>query len=71
MIDVVADLMKGQQSNNDAHAIRRQVEQSIVEKDLKLKVNQEQSAVARPWTRTFLGCTFWKVRGRMRICLPE
>lgn len=31
---------------------------SFIEKELKLKVNQQKSAVARPWERKFLGYTF-------------
>lgn len=42
-----------------------------VEKVLKLKVNQDKSAVARPWKRKFLGFTFIKVYGAMRIHIPE
>ncbi len=42
-----------------------------VEQVLKLKVNKKKSAVARPWKRTFLGFTFIKVYGRMRIHVPE
>ena len=43
----------------------------MVEGPLKLKVNREKSAVARPWARTFLGFTFRKIWGKMRICVPE
>jgi RNA-directed DNA polymerase len=42
-----------------------------VEERLKLKVNQEKSAVKRPWKTCFLGLTFRKIRGEMRICIPE
>ena len=42
-----------------------------IEKVLKLKVNREKSAVARPWKRVFLGFTFIKVHGVMRIHLPD
>jgi group II intron reverse transcriptase/maturase len=42
-----------------------------VEGPLKLKVNQQKSRVARPWKVTFLGLTFRKIRGKMRICIPE
>ncbi|MEI8123517.1 MAG: group II intron reverse transcriptase/maturase, partial [bacterium] len=35
-----------------------------VEGPLKLKVNQEKSAVARPWKRSFLGFTFLKIWGQ-------
>lgn len=43
----------------------------MVEEKLKLKVNREKSAVARPWARTFLGYTFRKIWGKMRICVPK
>ena len=42
-----------------------------VEDTLKLKVNKEKSAVARPWKRSFLGFTFLKILGEMRICVAE
>lgn len=42
-----------------------------IEKVLRLKVNRKKSAVARPWKRTFLGFTFIKVHGVMRIHIPE
>ena len=42
-----------------------------VEEKLKLKVNAEKSAVARPWKRSFLGFTFRKVWGKMRICVAK
>jgi RNA-directed DNA polymerase len=38
---------------------------------LKLKVNRAKSAVSRPWQRTFLGFTFIKVFGVLRVHLPE
>ena len=43
----------------------------FVEGPLKLKVNQEKSAVARPWKRSFLGFTFLKIWGEMRISVAE
>jgi len=46
------------------HSITQYVE------GLKLKVNHAKSAVARPWKRTFLGFTFLKVFGNMRLHLP-
>ena len=42
-----------------------------IEKILKLKVNRKKSAIARPWKRIFLGFTFIKVHGVMRIHLPD
>lgn len=38
---------------------------------LKLKVNHDKSAASRPWKRTFLGFTFIKVFGVLRVHLPE
>ena len=39
-----------------------------VERTLKLKVNQEKSAVARPWKRTFLGYSFtYQKRCKLRV----
>jgi RNA-directed DNA polymerase len=42
-----------------------------LEGKLKLKINKEKSAVARPWKRKFLGFTFRKVYGQMRICIAD
>lgn len=38
---------------------------------LKLKVNQQKSAVDRPWNRKFLGFTFTKEKGPNRIAIHE
>src|SRR5438046_150102 len=38
---------------------------------LKLKVNQQKSAVARPWERKFLGFTFIKGKGPVKIAVHE
>ena len=38
---------------------------------LKLKVNREKSAVARPWKRKFLGFSTQKVFGRIRTSVPD
>jgi len=43
----------------------------FIEGKLKLKVNRDKSAVARPWKRSFLGFTFRKIWGKMRICIAE
>ena len=48
------------------HSISR-----FIEDRLKLVINRDKSAVARPWTRSFLGFTFRKIWGRMRICVAE
>jgi RNA-directed DNA polymerase len=41
---------------------------AFIAKKLKLKVNQQKSAVARPWERKFLGFTFtWNREPRRRI----
>ena len=42
----------------------------FVEKRLRLKVNEEKSAVARPWTRVFLGFTFSSHK-KCKIYVPE
>jgi RNA-directed DNA polymerase len=39
-----------------------------VERKLKLRVNREKSAVARPWERKFLGYSFtWETKPRIRV----
>jgi RNA-directed DNA polymerase len=43
----------------------------FLEDALKLKVNRDKSAVARPWKRSYLGFTFLKVWGRMRISVAD
>ncbi len=43
----------------------------FVETKLKLKVNREKSAVARPWARQFLGFSFQKLFGTIRIIIPQ
>ncbi len=35
---------------------------------LRLRINQEQSAVARVWDRKFLGYSFWVAKGRVVEC---
>ena len=40
----------------------------FVEQRLKLRINHEKSAVARPWHRTFLGYSFsWHYQSRLRV----
>jgi RNA-directed DNA polymerase len=40
----------------------------FVEQQLKLRVNRDKSAVARPWQRKFLGYTFsWHRKARIRV----
>jgi group II intron reverse transcriptase/maturase len=41
----------------------------FVENRLKLKVNEAKSAVDRPWKRKFLGFSFYKNKGEVRIRL--
>ena len=39
-----------------------------LEKKLKLQVNRDKSAVARPWQRKFLGyCVTWHKQPRLKI----
>ncbi len=42
-----------------------------LERVLKLKVNKDKSAVARPWKRKFLGLSSQKVFGKIRISAPK
>ena len=44
---------------------------AYLEGTLKLKVNKEKSAVARPWKRKFLGFSFLKVFGEIKETLPS
>lgn len=46
-----------------------QLELAFLQIKLKLKVNSEKSAVARPWERKFLGFSFARDRQpKRRIC---
>lgn len=52
----------------------KRVMQSVtefVEGRLKLRVNREKSAVARPWQRKFLGFSTQKVFGKIRTSVPD
>jgi RNA-directed DNA polymerase len=44
---------------------------AFIEGTLKLKVNDQKSAVARPWARKFLGFSTQKVFGKMRTSVPK
>lgn len=43
----------------------------FIEKKLKLKVNEEKSAVGKPNARTFLGVSFYKMFGKTRVYVPK
>ena len=43
----------------------------FIEKKLKLKVNEEKSAVGKPRARIFLGMSFYKYRKKIRIYVPK
>lgn len=43
----------------------------FIENKLKLKVNETKSAVDRPWNRKFLGFSFYKSKGKIRIRIHE
>lgn len=43
----------------------------FIEKKLKLKVNEEKSAVGKPNARTFLGVSFYRNSNRIRISVPK
>lgn len=42
-----------------------------LERELKLKVNREKSAVDRPWRRKFLGFSFYPIKGEIRILIHK
>jgi RNA-directed DNA polymerase len=42
---------------------------ALLETKLKLKVNEAKSAVDRPWNRKFLGFSFYRIKGKVRIRL--
>lgn len=44
---------------------------SFIEKKLKLKVNEEKSAVGKPRARVFLGMSFYRIKGKTRIYVPK
>lgn len=43
----------------------------FIEKKLKLKVNENKSAVGKPIARIFLGVSIYKIRGKTRIYVPK
>lgn len=49
-----------------AERVRRSVTRFLTVK-LKLKVNEEKSAVSRPWLRKFLGFTYFQMCGQSKI----
>lgn len=44
---------------------------TVIEKKLKLKVNEEKSAVGKPKARIFLGMSFYKSKDGIRIYVPK
>src|SRR5690606_10666002 len=44
---------------------------TFIEKKLKLKVNEEKSAVGKPIARVFLGVSFYNARGVIRVYVPK
>ncbi|MDE3840246.1 RNA-directed DNA polymerase [Bacillus methanolicus] len=43
----------------------------FIEKKLKLKVNQEKSAVGKPSARIFLGVSFYRKQNEIRVFVPQ
>lgn len=43
----------------------------FIEKKLKLKVNEEKSAVGKPIARIFLGVSFYTKKGKVRVFVPK
>ncbi|WDN89768.1 hypothetical protein BuS5_02736 [Desulfosarcina sp. BuS5] len=53
-------------SNKSAERVKKSITGFITLK-LKLKVNEEKSAVSRPWLRKFLGFTFLSMYDQTKI----
>ena len=49
-----------------AERVRKSISRFLAGK-LKLKVNEEKSAVSRPWLRKFLGFTYFQMCGQSKI----
>ena len=60
------DFMIYTESNNAAQRVKKSITVFITEK-LKLKVNEEKSAVSRPWLRKYIGFTFIQMFGKTKI----
>lgn len=57
-----------------SHKAGERVKKSVtefIEKKLKLKVNEEKSAVGKPKARIFLGMSFYQMRKQTRIYVPK
>jgi RNA-directed DNA polymerase len=53
-------------SKKAAERVMRSVT-AFIESKLKLKVNRKKSAIGRPWERKFLGFSFYRIKGEVRI----
>jgi hypothetical protein len=53
-------------SKKAAERVMRSVT-NFIEKKLKIKVNQRKSAIDRPWQRKFLGFSFYRRKGEIRV----
>lgn len=60
------DFMIYCKSRNAAERVMRSITDFLSLK-LKLKVNQEKSAVSRPWLRKFLGFTYFQMYGQSKV----
>lgn len=60
------DFMIFCKSRKAAERVRKSITRFLTEK-LKLKVNEEKSAVSRPWLRKFLGFTYFQMCGQSKI----
>jgi len=60
------DFMIYTKSSNAAQRVKKSITVFITGK-LKLKVNEEKSAVSRPWLRKYLGFTFIQMFGKTKI----
>lgn len=57
-------------SKKAAERVMKSITNFIIEK-LKLKVNEEKSAVSHPWLRKFLGFTFISMCGQTKIRIHQ
>jgi RNA-directed DNA polymerase len=53
-------------SKKAAERVMRSVT-DFIEKELNLRVNRKKSAIGRPWQRKFLGFSFYRIKGEIRI----
>jgi len=66
ILEQVCDFMIFCKSRKAAERVMQSISRFLIVK-LKLKVNQDKSAVSRPWLRKFLGFTYFQMCGQSKI----